>query len=865
MTISSTTRKTALFAGNGSTTSFAFTFKVQDSDDVVVYMLEDDVETAVTTGFTVTLNANQNTNPGGSILFDTAPTADQDFIITTDADPTQEQDIQNQSAFSPAIVMEALDKLTILAQQLAGKVGRALKLRITDTSDNDDLVPETGKALGWGVGGWTWISDLATTTVSSFMETPLLTTSAHAFCKAVGIDMTVKTKALLKALTSPSADIEYNVQYSAASGDGWGGAFEWLSTNQSSNVTADPAEAIYVAPNSDATGASGAWRRKRDGNYAKAIYFGIRGDAGTTSNTPTMFQRMEDTCDSLNIKEIRYEERNYYWSDTIVVRRNFMRHRGMGATQTLFTFNHTNNGIQYGDDTLFCYRPTIEDIGYVQASGSAYAHYFYHGREPTIKGFVAASDVRNFAKAGAAGVPVTNITNNGSGLIRVTVGSAQTWQTGMKIAIAQVAGDATLVAALAAVQFNITRVSSTEFDLQSSTFAGAYTTGGMIGPFTSALTFVDDTIADALKIRDKYFVDVYSLGGNLFFNGMVIVENPARTAGSVGVYFRKDTSCWERMDYMEVSGTLSIRRFKKGIYKDNCRVVSVRGTEILLDECETSFEIIDDDAAAKTKGTEEIVIGKLRIGYDPTVTSAKSMRLKATESSITEVSIGQFNGTGTDTIIELIGGSTGYGGNGIYHFRMGDTLLEMRPAAATTKDGVTIEGYVEFTFDTIIARAQGNGTERDAIRIADSWVGSGQVGRVQMTGLSGYGVTVGASVVAATASLYVRDIQNITTAANRISDSANIARVDPGPPRRGSATYDPANLVDGAGATTTVTVTGAALGDIAQASFSLDLQGITLTAWVSAANTVSVRFQNETGGAIDLASGTLTATAQPVT
>ena len=75
----------------------------------------------------------------------------------------------------------------------------------------------------------------------------------------------------------------------------------------------------------------------------------------------------------------------------------------------------------------------------------------------------------------------------------------------------------------------------------------------------------------------------------------------------------------------------------------------------------------------------------------------------------------------------------------------------------------------------------------------------------------------------------------------------------------GSATYDPPNLADGAGATTTVTVTGAALGDFARASFSLDLQGITLTAWVSAADTVSVRFQNESGGAIDLASGTLRA------
>lgn len=73
----------------------------------------------------------------------------------------------------------------------------------------------------------------------------------------------------------------------------------------------------------------------------------------------------------------------------------------------------------------------------------------------------------------------------------------------------------------------------------------------------------------------------------------------------------------------------------------------------------------------------------------------------------------------------------------------------------------------------------------------------------------------------------------------------------------GSATFDPTSLADGAGQTTTVTVTGAALGDYVQCSFSLDLQGITVTAWVSSANTVSVRLQNESGGVLDLASGTL--------
>jgi hypothetical protein len=75
----------------------------------------------------------------------------------------------------------------------------------------------------------------------------------------------------------------------------------------------------------------------------------------------------------------------------------------------------------------------------------------------------------------------------------------------------------------------------------------------------------------------------------------------------------------------------------------------------------------------------------------------------------------------------------------------------------------------------------------------------------------------------------------------------------------GSATYNPPSLTTGTETTTTVTVTGAALGDYAIASFSLDTQGIKINARVSAADTVTVTFRNDTGGTLDLASGTLRA------
>ena len=73
----------------------------------------------------------------------------------------------------------------------------------------------------------------------------------------------------------------------------------------------------------------------------------------------------------------------------------------------------------------------------------------------------------------------------------------------------------------------------------------------------------------------------------------------------------------------------------------------------------------------------------------------------------------------------------------------------------------------------------------------------------------------------------------------------------------GTLVWDPANLVDGAGETSSgITVTGASLGDYVLVSAPYDLQGILAHAYVSAADTVKIRIQNETGGAINLASGT---------
>lgn len=73
-----------------------------------------------------------------------------------------------------------------------------------------------------------------------------------------------------------------------------------------------------------------------------------------------------------------------------------------------------------------------------------------------------------------------------------------------------------------------------------------------------------------------------------------------------------------------------------------------------------------------------------------------------------------------------------------------------------------------------------------------------------------------------------------------------------------TTTWDPASVLAAQSTTTTLTVTGAALGNFVLCSFSNSLQGCVLSAYVSEANTVTAVIMNPTTSVIDLLSGTLT-------
>lgn len=77
-----------------------------------------------------------------------------------------------------------------------------------------------------------------------------------------------------------SAGRHIYTKHRATAGDGSGGLWRWDGSDLSTEVAADTQEGIYKAPDSDPTGASGAWVRIH-GGQVRAEWFGAVGDYGT--------------------------------------------------------------------------------------------------------------------------------------------------------------------------------------------------------------------------------------------------------------------------------------------------------------------------------------------------------------------------------------------------------------------------------------------------------------------------------------------------------------------------------------------------------------------------------------------------------
>lgn len=101
--------------------------------------------------------------------------------------------------------------------------------------------------------------------------------AGQAAAEAVVADKLQKVGLLSGLAALPSSNAAVFVLGRAASNDGYAGVFEWIGADVTADVATDPRRAVWVAPASAPSGASGAWRRVLEG-AVRLEWFGAAGN-----------------------------------------------------------------------------------------------------------------------------------------------------------------------------------------------------------------------------------------------------------------------------------------------------------------------------------------------------------------------------------------------------------------------------------------------------------------------------------------------------------------------------------------------------------------------------------------------------------
>jgi hypothetical protein len=139
MTVPSDDARSGPYSGNGSTTVFAYDFKVLDEDHLVVTLTSAlGVETTqtITTHYTV---SGVGVEGGGNITMVTAPASGTTLTVTRDVPITQLIDLQNRGGVQPATLETAYDKLTQIAQDNAEFLARVPRFPVSSTETAVEL------------------------------------------------------------------------------------------------------------------------------------------------------------------------------------------------------------------------------------------------------------------------------------------------------------------------------------------------------------------------------------------------------------------------------------------------------------------------------------------------------------------------------------------------------------------------------------------------------------------------------------------------------------------------------------------------------------------------------------------------------
>jgi len=143
------------YVGNGSLAIYPYAFKVFADTHLEVYVAE--ILQTLTTHYSVT-EVGEDT--GGNVVFVTPPVLDAEIVILRNVPFTQETDYPPNSDFPELAHENALDKLTMLCQQLEEASDRSLKLAPSSLFNNLEVPIVPDGFLRWDSLGENLIASL---------------------------------------------------------------------------------------------------------------------------------------------------------------------------------------------------------------------------------------------------------------------------------------------------------------------------------------------------------------------------------------------------------------------------------------------------------------------------------------------------------------------------------------------------------------------------------------------------------------------------------------------------------------------------------------------------------------------------------
>jgi hypothetical protein len=239
---------------NGVTVAFPFTFDTAPAGDELAVVIDGDEVDA--DDYTVTVNAGGN---GGTVTFSVAPIGDTLYIVSV-PDLLQEATFENAGAFLPSSHDAVNDRQARRAIYLKGLIDRAL---LAPLGESPGLLPDaTERAetyLAFDEDGDPMVG-ISLDAIEDLQQDVVDNADAIAAVLAAGMPVGASMNAVNRGVLAGLA----TTLPAYLTEEGREGMFTFEAGDFSDEVDADPEEIAYVAPNSDVTGASGAWVRNTE-------------------------------------------------------------------------------------------------------------------------------------------------------------------------------------------------------------------------------------------------------------------------------------------------------------------------------------------------------------------------------------------------------------------------------------------------------------------------------------------------------------------------------------------------------------------------------------------------------------------------